>query len=53
MGLVARLVGCRELLRPYALIQGGLCPQVGTFATNSEKYGLLTVKGFLLQVGII
>lgn len=53
MGLVARLVGCRELLRPYALIQGGLCPQVGTFATSSEKYGLLTVKGFLLQVGII
>ena len=52
MGLVARLAGCRDPSRPYALDPGRAYPQEGTFATSSEKYGLLTVKGFPHKWGI-
>ena len=47
MGLVARLAGCRDPSR-----SGRAYPQAGTFATSSEKYGLLTVKGFPNKWGI-
>ena len=52
MGLVARLAGCRDPSRPYALDPGRAYPQEGTFATSSEKYGFLTVKGFPHKWGI-